>query len=105
MAGPSWNYVLKFIITGLTMPLVKVAVALTSLHLSIIAQETPEWASPRSSSASPTSVSSPTPIQPYVLCPSYPLTPLTQPVPKLGVEFGSKLITIPEEDKVVKLQC
>jgi hypothetical protein len=25
--------------------------------------------------------------------------------PKLGVEFGSKLITIPEEDKVVKLQC
>jgi GTPase SAR1 family protein len=24
---------------------------------------------------------------------------------KLGVEFGSKLITIPEEDKVVKLQC
>jgi len=27
------------------------------------------------------------------------------PDPTLGVEFGSKLITIPEEDKVVKLQC
>lgn len=24
---------------------------------------------------------------------------------QLGVEFGSKLITIPEEEKVVKLQC
>ena len=24
---------------------------------------------------------------------------------QLGVEFGSKLITIPEENKVVKLQC
>ncbi|TFK36475.1 hypothetical protein BDQ12DRAFT_667883 [Crucibulum laeve] len=26
-------------------------------------------------------------------------------VVQLGVEFGSKLITIPEEDKIVKLQC
>lgn len=24
---------------------------------------------------------------------------------QLGVEFGSKLITIPEENKIVKLQC
>ncbi|KAJ3566846.1 hypothetical protein NP233_g6746 [Leucocoprinus birnbaumii] len=30
---------------------------------------------------------------------------LTNPDPTLGVEFGSKLITIPEEDKIVKLQC
>ncbi|EAU80679.1 rab GTPase [Coprinopsis cinerea okayama7 len=30
---------------------------------------------------------------------------LANPDPTLGVEFGSKLITIPEEDKVVKLQC
>ncbi|ETW86324.1 hypothetical protein HETIRDRAFT_122088 [Heterobasidion irregulare TC 32-1] len=30
---------------------------------------------------------------------------LTNPDPTLGVEFGSKLITIPEEDKVIKLQC
>ncbi|GBE81820.1 ras-domain-containing protein [Sparassis latifolia] len=30
---------------------------------------------------------------------------LMNPDPTLGVEFGSKLITIPEENKVVKLQC
>jgi Ras-related protein Rab-2A len=30
---------------------------------------------------------------------------LANPDPTLGVEFGSKLIPIPEEDKIVKLQC
>ncbi|EIN07118.1 ras-domain-containing protein [Punctularia strigosozonata HHB-11173 SS5] len=30
---------------------------------------------------------------------------LANPDPTLGVEFGSKLITIPEENKIVKLQC
>ncbi|EGN95854.1 hypothetical protein SERLA73DRAFT_142810 [Serpula lacrymans var. lacrymans S7.3] len=30
---------------------------------------------------------------------------LTNPDPTLGVEFGSKLIEIPEEGKIVKLQC
>ncbi|KAL1743425.1 P-loop containing nucleoside triphosphate hydrolase protein [Schizophyllum fasciatum] len=30
---------------------------------------------------------------------------LSNPDPTLGVEFGSKLITIPEENKIVKLQC
>ncbi|THH11845.1 hypothetical protein EW145_g380 [Phellinidium pouzarii] len=30
---------------------------------------------------------------------------LVNPDPTLGVEFGSKLIYIPEEDKTVKLQC
>ncbi|TFK19148.1 ras-domain-containing protein [Coprinopsis marcescibilis] len=30
---------------------------------------------------------------------------LANPDPTLGVEFGSKLITIPEDEKVVKLQC
>jgi len=30
---------------------------------------------------------------------------LANPDPTLGVEFGSKLITVPEENKVVKLQC
>ncbi|KAF5323709.1 hypothetical protein D9619_012937 [Psilocybe cf. subviscida] len=30
---------------------------------------------------------------------------LANPDPTLGVEFGSKLITLPEENKVVKLQC
>ncbi|KAG6853656.1 hypothetical protein C0991_002548 [Blastosporella zonata] len=30
---------------------------------------------------------------------------LANPDPTLGVEFGSKLITIPNEDKIVKLQC
>lgn len=29
----------------------------------------------------------------------------SNPDPTLGVEFGSKLISIPEEDKIVKLQC
>jgi len=30
---------------------------------------------------------------------------LSNPDPTLGVEFGSKLISIPEDDKIVKLQC
>ncbi|KAG8728440.1 hypothetical protein FRC12_021748, partial [Ceratobasidium sp. 428] len=30
---------------------------------------------------------------------------LAKPDPTLGVEFGSKLIAIPEENKTVKLQC
>jgi len=30
---------------------------------------------------------------------------LANPDPTLGVEFGSKLITIPDENKIVKLQC
>ncbi|TEB39429.1 ras-domain-containing protein [Coprinellus micaceus] len=30
---------------------------------------------------------------------------LANPDPTLGVEFGSKLITLPEDEKVVKLQC
>jgi len=30
---------------------------------------------------------------------------LANPDPTLGVEFGSKLISIPDEDKIVKLQC
>ncbi|KAF8231043.1 ras-domain-containing protein [Tricholoma matsutake] len=30
---------------------------------------------------------------------------LTNPDPTLGVEFGSKLITVPDENKIVKLQC
>ncbi|KAF9555821.1 ras-domain-containing protein [Agrocybe pediades] len=30
---------------------------------------------------------------------------LANPEPTLGVEFGSKLITLPEENKVIKLQC
>ncbi|TFK61715.1 ras-domain-containing protein [Pluteus cervinus] len=30
---------------------------------------------------------------------------LANPDPTIGVEFGSKLINIPEEEKVVKLQC
>ena len=34
-----------------------------------------------------------------------PTSPFDPYSPQLGVEFGSKLITIPEENKVVKLQC
>ncbi|KAH9052538.1 ras-domain-containing protein [Lactarius vividus] len=64
MAGPSWNYVLKFIITG------DAGVGKSSLLIRLTDQRF-----------------------------------LANPDPTLGVEFGSKLITIPEEDKVVKLQC
>ncbi|TFY57418.1 hypothetical protein EVG20_g8557 [Dentipellis fragilis] len=64
MAGLSWHYVLKFIITG------DAAVGKSSLLIRLTDQRF-----------------------------------LANPDPTLGVEFGSKLITIPEENKVVKLQC
>ncbi|CAA7271145.1 unnamed protein product [Cyclocybe aegerita] len=64
MAGITWHYVLKFIITG------DAAVGKSSLLIRLTDQRF-----------------------------------LANPDPTLGVEFGSKLITIPEEDKVVKLQC
>jgi len=64
MAGISWHYVLKFIITG------DAAVGKSSLLVRLTDQRF-----------------------------------LANPDPTLGVEFGSKLITIPEENKVVKLQC
>jgi hypothetical protein len=71
-------------------------------------QATPEWENPLSSSDSLTNVSRQTLIQQSVRFLSL-LPPITDVHPvhneKLGVEFGSKLITIPEEDKVVKLQC
>ncbi|TFL06995.1 P-loop containing nucleoside triphosphate hydrolase protein [Pterulicium gracile] len=61
----SWNYVLKFIITG------DAATGKSSLLIRLTDQRF-----------------------------------LSNPDPTLGVEFGSKLITIPEEDnKVIKLQC
>ncbi|TFY77157.1 hypothetical protein EWM64_g6855 [Hericium alpestre] len=63
MAGISWHYVLKFIITG------DAAVGKSSLLIRLTDQRF-----------------------------------LANPDPTLGVEFGSKLITIPEENKVVKLQ-
>jgi len=65
MAGVTWHYVLKFIITG------DAAVGKSSLLVRLTDQRF-----------------------------------LANPDPTLGVEFGSKLITIPEEgNKVVKLQC
>ncbi|KAH8827366.1 ras-domain-containing protein [Flagelloscypha sp. PMI_526] len=64
MAGVSWNYVLKFIITG------DAAVGKSSLLVRLTDQRF-----------------------------------MANPDPTLGVEFGSKLITIPEENKVIKLQC
>jgi len=64
MAGITWHYVLKFIITG------DAAVGKSSLLIRLTDQRF-----------------------------------LANPDPTLGVEFGSKLITIPEENKVVKLQC
>ncbi|KAJ3745183.1 ras-domain-containing protein [Lentinula detonsa] len=64
MAGISWQYVFKFIITG------DAAVGKSSLLIQLTDQRF-----------------------------------IANPDPTLGVEFGSKLITIPEENKVVKLQC
>ncbi|EDR06440.1 uncharacterized protein LACBIDRAFT_251181 [Laccaria bicolor S238N-H82] len=64
MAGITWHYVFKFIITG------DAAVGKSSLLIRLTDQRF-----------------------------------LVNPDPTLGVEFGSKLITIPEEDKIVKLQC
>ncbi|TFK46692.1 ras-domain-containing protein [Heliocybe sulcata] len=64
MAGISWHYVLKFIITG------DAAVGKSSLLVRLTDQRF-----------------------------------LANPDPTLGVEFGSKLVTIPEENKIVKLQC
>jgi len=64
MAGITWHYVLKFIITG------DAGVGKSSLLVRLTDQRF-----------------------------------LANPDPTLGVEFGSKLIKIPEEEKIVKLQC
>lgn len=64
MAGITWHYVLKFIITG------DAGVGKSSLLIRLTDQRF-----------------------------------LANPDPTLGVEFGSKLIEIPEEGKVIKLQC
>ncbi|KAH7889131.1 P-loop containing nucleoside triphosphate hydrolase protein [Phlebopus sp. FC_14] len=64
MAGITWHYVLKFIITG------DAAVGKSSLLVRLTDQRF-----------------------------------LTNPDPTLGVEFGSKLIEIPEQGKIIKLQC
>jgi len=64
MAGISWHYVFKFIITG------DAAVGKSSLLIQLTDQRF-----------------------------------LANPDPTLGVEFGSKLITLPDDNKVVKLQC
>lgn len=64
MAGITWHYVFKFIITG------DAAVGKSSLLVRLTDQRF-----------------------------------LVNPDPTLGVEFGSKLITLPEDNKVVKLQC
>ncbi|KAG9308410.1 ras family-domain-containing protein [Chiua virens] len=64
MAGITWHYVLKFIITG------DAAVGKSSLLVRLTDQRF-----------------------------------VTNPDPTVGVEFGSKLIQIPEQGKIVKLQC
>jgi len=64
MAGITWHYVFKFIITG------DAAVGKSSLLIRLTDQRF-----------------------------------LVNPDPTLGVEFGSKLIGIPDENKIVKLQC
>lgn len=64
MAGITWHYVFKFIITG------DMGVGKSSLLVRLTDQRF-----------------------------------LANPDPTLGVEFGSKLVTIPDENKVIKLQC
>ena len=60
MAGPSWNYVLKFIITGTTSPFISYDNLIT-----FVPQGTQESASPPSSYDSQTNASSPTQTQRY----------------------------------------
>ncbi len=79
MAGITWHYVFKFIITG------DAAVGKSSLLVRLTDQRF--LANPDSTVSSDT----------------YKLDYLNYPW-QLGVEFGSKLITLPE-NKVVKLQC
>ncbi|KAK0211704.1 P-loop containing nucleoside triphosphate hydrolase protein [Armillaria fumosa] len=76
MAGISWHYVLKFIITG-------------ELHFPYRLLITGDAAVGKSS----------------LLVRLTDQRFLANPDPTLGVEFGSKLITLPEENKVIKLQC
>lgn len=96
MAGVTWHYALKFIITGLSPctpytrhsyhPPGDAAVGKSSLLVRLTDQRF---------------MTNP---DPTVRPPPYPPPPLLTPS-QLGVEFGSKLVDIPEQAKIVKLQC
>ncbi|KAH0826942.1 ras family-domain-containing protein [Lanmaoa asiatica] len=81
MAGITWHYVLKFIITGMCSS------SLTNALLTLVP--------PGDASVGKSSLLVRLTDQRFI----------TNPDPTLGVEFGSKLIEIPEQGKIVKLQC
>ena len=102
MAGPSWNYVLKFIITGAASPL-PLYVLLDALGHSSAGDAGVGKSSLLIRLTDQRFLANPDPRVRFRLL-SY-CVPISNGKNQLGVEFGSKLITIPEEDKVVKLQC
>lgn len=106
MAGISWHYVLKFIITGEHT----VATRLTSLFLTVVFHLGDAAVGKSSLLIRLTDqrfLANPDPTvryhPPACLIERAPIKP--SDACQLGVEFGSKLISIPEEDKIVKLQC
>jgi Ras-related protein Rab-2A len=106
MAGPSWNYVLKFIITGERCPSPQ---PIFSSHTGLTGDAGVGKSSLLVRLTDQRFLANPDPtvriLSILIPCSCYPCTHV-HINNKLGVEFGSKLITIPEEDnKVVKLQC
>ncbi|KAK7030422.1 hypothetical protein VNI00_014166 [Paramarasmius palmivorus] len=84
MAGISWNYVFKFIITGASFA-----------TNELLVQSNPSDFFAGDAAVGKSSLLVRLTDQRF----------LANPDPTLGVEFGSKLLTIPEENKVIKLQC
>lgn len=97
MAGVSWNYVLKFIITG--------SVGILRIYSSSLSSLPGDAAVGKSSLlvrlTDQRFMANPDPTVRETCLRWITRFKLLQ----LGVEFGSKLITIPEENKVIKLQC
>ena len=106
MAGPSWNYALKFIITGERCPSPQ---PLLSSHTGLTGDAGVGKSSLLVRLTDQRFLAIPDPtvhiLSIQILCSCYPCIHVHKNN-KLGVAFGSKLIAIPEEDnKVVKLQC
>ena len=96
MAGVSWHYALKFIITG-QCARYRPSVMLNELGRRCRGGQI----IPTHPSHGPTLHDESGPHRTYPLDRASSPTHLLQ----IGVEFGSKLIELPEQGKVVKLQC
>ena len=119
MAGITWHYVFKFIITGTLIKrfyrndnntlkiLGDAAVGKSSLLIQLTDQRflaNPDPTVRFISFLERPSVSCWN-VNPPVLLPFFFPSYLDTGFYQLGVEFGSKLITLPDDNKVVKLQC